>query len=159
MSEKLNFISEELDDGIRLNTLKTDCFKTNLLTINIVTPLKEETASEFSLLTDVLTAACEKYPSLVELGKRMADLYSASVNAFVQKKGEYQIIVFEVSLINNAYAYDGTDLFDEGTKLLSEIMFRPFLKDGGFDVEILEREKKNLIDSMREKINNKKDKR
>ncbi len=155
MSEKLNYISEKIGNGIRLNSLKTDRFKTNLLTINVITPLCEETASEFSLLTDVLTAACEKYPSLVELGKRMADLYSASVNSFVQKRGEYQIVVFELSLINNEYAYDGTDLFDEGTKLLNEVMFRPYLKDGKFDVEIVEREKKNLIDSMRERINNK----
>ena len=52
----------------------------------------------------------------------MADLYSASVNAFVQKRGENQIVVFELSLINNEYAYDDVDLFDEGTKLLSEVM-------------------------------------
>ncbi len=155
MAEKLNYISENIKTGIRLNTLKTNRFKTNLLTINVITPLKEETASRFSLLTDVLTAACEKYPSLVELGKRMADLYSASVNAFVQKKGEKQIVVFELSLINNEYAYDGSDLFDEGTKLLSEVMLRPYLKDGKFDTEIVDREKKNLIDSMKEKINNK----
>jgi predicted Zn-dependent peptidase len=155
MAEKLNYISENLNNGIRLNTLKTNCFKTNLLTFNIITPLREETASEFSLLTDVLTAACEKYPSLVELGKKMADLYSASVNAFVQKRGENQIVVFELSLINNEYAYDGTDLFDEGTKLLSQVMLHPYLKNGLFDEEIVEREKKNLTDSMREKINNK----
>ncbi len=155
MAEKLNYISEPIGNGIKLNTLKTDRFKTNLFTINIITPLSEETASEFSLLTDVLTAGCEKYPSLVELGKRMADLYSASVNAFVQKKSEKQIVVFELSLINNEYAYDGVNLFDEGTKLLSEVMFHPYLKDGKFDEEIVEREKKNLIDSMKERINNK----
>ncbi len=155
MTEKLRYISEKIGDGIRLNTLKTNRFKTNLLAFNIITPLKEETASEFSLLTDVLTAACEKYPSLVEMGKRMADLYSASVNAFVQKRGENQIVVFELSLINNEHAYDGVDLFDEGTKLLGEVMLHPYLKNGVFDEEILEREKKNLIDSMREKINNK----
>lgn len=155
MAEKLNYVSENLGNGIRLNTLKTDRFKTNLLTFNIITPLAEATASDFSLLTDVLTAGSEKYPSLVELGKKMADLYSASVNAFVQKRGEYQIVVFELSLINNEYAYDGTNLFDEGTKLLSEVMLKPYLKDGVFDREIVDREKKNLIDSMREKINNK----
>ena len=155
MAEKLKYISENIKNGIRLNTLKTNRFKTNLLTINIITPLREETASKFSLLTDVLTAASEKYPSLVELGKKMADLYSASVNAFVQKRGENQIVVFELSLINNEYAYDGVNLFDEGTKLLSEVMLKPYLKDGKFDEEIVEREKKNLADSMREKINNK----
>ncbi len=155
MKEKLSYKHETICDGIRLNSLKTNRFKTNLLAVNIIAPLREETASEFSLLTDVLTAACEKYPSLVAIGKKEADLYSASVNAFVQKKGEYQVIVFEVSLINNEYAYDGVDLFDEGTKLLGEIMLHPYLKSGKFDTEILEREKKNLIDSMREKINNK----
>lgn len=155
MAEKLKYISEKIGDGIRLNALKTDCFKTNLLTFNIITPLSIDTASAHSLITDVLTAACEKYPSLVELGKRMADLYSASVNAFVQKRAEYQIVVFELSLINNEYAYDGVNLFDEGTKLLGEVMLHPYLKDGKFDEEIVEREKKNLIDSIREKINNK----
>ena len=96
MVEKLSYISENIGNGIRLNTLKTNRFKTNLLTINVITPLKKETASSFSLLTDVLTAASEKYPSLVELGKKMADLYSASVNSFVQKRGEYQIVVFKI---------------------------------------------------------------
>ena len=86
----------------------------------------------------LLTAASEKYPSLVELGKKMADLYSASVNAFVQKRGENQIVVFELSLINNEYAYDGVNLFDEETKLLSEVMLKPYLKDGKFDEEIKE---------------------
>ncbi len=155
MADTLRYISEQITNGVKLNTLKTDRFKTSLLTFNIITPLAEETASKFSLLTDVLTAGCEKYPSLVELGKKMADLYSASLNAFVQKKGENQNVVFELSLINNEYAYDGTDLFDEGTNLLAEIMLHPYLKNGSFDAEIVEREKKNLSDSMREKINNK----
>ena len=61
MAEKLNYISENIQNGIRLNTLKTNRFKTNLLTFNIITPLREDTASRFSLLTDVLTAASEKY--------------------------------------------------------------------------------------------------
>ena len=62
---------------------------------------------------------------------------------------------FYVSTLDNAYAFDGTDVFGGVTALLGELLRRPLLENGGFKREYLESEKKNLTDDIRAQINNK----
>ena len=144
-----------LQEGVTLNTVTTDRFKTAFLTVNLFVPLKKETASAYSLLTDVLMRGTETYPTMQALNQRQDTLFSLGLGAFVQKKGESQIATFELTAIDDRFAFDGTPVLAEGMKLLSDLLFRPVTENGVFKKEYVEQEKENLSDDIRGRINNK----
>ena len=141
--------------GVGLNTVRTDRFKTAHLTVNLFVPLRKETASAYSLLTDVLMRGTEQYPTMRDLNRRQDELYSLGLGAYVQKKGEAQLVTFELTCIDDAYAFDGMRVLEEGMKLLQELIFRPCTENGIFRASSVEQEKKNLIDDIRSRIDNK----
>ena len=145
----------ELCGGVGLNTVRTDRFKTAHLTVNLFVPLRKETASAYSLLTDVLMRGTEQYPTMRDLNRRQDELYSLGLGAYVQKKGEAQLVTFELTCIDDAYAFDGMRVLEEGMKLLQELIFRPFTENGVFCASYVEQEKKNLADDIRSRIDNK----
>ena len=145
----------ELQQGIALNTVTTDRFKTAFFTVNLFVPLKKETASAYSLLTDVLMRGTESYPTMQALNQKQDTLYSLGLGAFVQKKGEAQVVTFELTAIDDSFAFDGMEILAEGMKLMRELIFRPYTEGGLFKSDYVEQEKKNLCDDIRGRINNK----
>lgn len=144
-----------LCSGVGLNTVQTDRFKTALLTVNLFVPLRKETASAYSLLTDVLMRGTEQYPTMRALNRRQDELYSLGLGAYVQKKGEAQLVTFELTCIDDAYAFDGMHVLEESMKLLQEMLFHPYTENGVFCASYVEQEKKNLLDDIRSRIDNK----
>lgn len=145
----------ELQQGVALNTVTTDRFKTAFFTVNLFVPLQKETASAYSLLTDVLMRGTESYPTMQALNQKQDTLYSLGLGAFVQKKGEAQVVTFELTAIDDSFAFDGMEILGEGMKLMRELIFRPYTEQGLFKAEYVEQEKKNLCDDIRGRINNK----
>lgn len=145
----------ELQQGVALNTVTTDRFKTAFFTVNLFVPLQKETASAYSLLTDVLMRGTESYPTMQALNQKQDTLYSLGLGAFVQKKGEAQVVTFELTAIDDSFAFDGMEILGEGMKLMRELIFHPYTEQGLFKAEYVEQEKKNLCDDIRGRINNK----
>ena len=50
-----------MKQGIKLHTINTNKFKTNLIAIFLSTPLTRENVTKNSLLVSVLRRGCEKY--------------------------------------------------------------------------------------------------
>lgn len=152
---RMKLCRSALCGGVRLNTVRTDRFKTAHLTVNFFVPLRKETASAYSLLTDVLMRGTEQYPTMRDLNRRQDELYSLGLGAYVQKKGEAQLVTFELTCIDDAYAFDGMRVLEEGMELLQELIFRPCTENGVFRSAYVEQEKKNLSDDIRSRIDNK----
>ncbi|PKM61554.1 MAG: hypothetical protein CVU97_07045 [Firmicutes bacterium HGW-Firmicutes-21] len=145
----------EIKKGVFVSVVKTDKFKTNLLTVNLLTPLSADTASLNSLLTDVLKRGTVNYPTMQSLNKKQDELYALGLGAYVQKRGEVQVITFELSAIDDTYTFDKANLLEQAVALIGELIFSPFIVDGVFLPEYVAQEKKNLIDSIKAQINNK----
>ncbi len=137
-----------LGNGVKLTTLNTDKFKSNLMTVELLCPLSEETATHNSLLTNVLSRCCALYPTLREFNIALEKLYAADLDAFVSRCGETQKICFKLSCIENRYTYDGMDVFEESMRLLGEMIFRPLLENGVFPEQIVDGERRNLREEI-----------
>ncbi len=142
-------------EGINLNIIDSDKFKTNLLKINFTIPLSKEKAPYASLLPSVLRRGCAKYPTMTELNRRLEYLYAASIGGTSAKIGENQIITFDASFLRNEFVPDGTDLLSLVCDIMTEYLFAPFLSEGKFLSQYVESEKKNLCDRIEAEINNK----
>ena len=142
-------------EGVNLNIIETDKFKTNYIAINFITPLLEKTASLSTLLPAVLKRGCVKYPDIASLQRRYDMLYSTNVWAGSTKLGEAQIIKIGANMLDNRYVTDGTDILGGTIELIGDILFNPLLENGAFRADYVEQEKTNQIDAVKSIINNK----
>lgn len=127
--------------GANIYYLQTDKFKTTTVSVNIFRPLENEAAAN-ALLTRILKAASAKYDSKTEIEKRLEWMYGAVFSADVNKKGEMQILNFEITAPSDVYT--GEDTASASAEFLKEIIYNPKIKDGMFDKGIFAIEKENL---------------
>lgn len=145
----------KLSEGIYLNIIESDKFKTDYFDINIILPLQEETASHAALLPMVMKRGSVKYPTMADITRRLDYLYSTGFSTKVLKRGEAQIVSFGVDFLREALLPAGETLFDDVFGILRNIIFEPLIENDAFKAEYVETEKKNLIDAIKALINNK----
>lgn len=141
------FTHEPIGEGMELCVTRADGFRTACVTATFRLPLGDE-AALFALLPGVLTHSCEKYPSMAALEKKLALLYGAEITDSVTKSGEDQVIAVGVSCIDDRFALDGEPIVASCAELLMELLFRPLLKDGAFDPDTVESEKRMLCERL-----------
>lgn len=144
-------------DGVNLNVIFSDKFKTNLLSVNFMTPLRRETAALNALLPMVLRRGSRKYPNMAKINERMQYLYASSMGSNNYKRGEIHMRSIGSWMLENAFVPDDTDVFGDTFDLVADVIFNPLLDDetGVFLKSYVDGEKKSLVDSINAKINNK----
>ncbi len=146
--------TEEIYEGIRLHTVKTDKFKTSLININIQRPLKAEEVTLNSLLPMVLQRGTSEYTTSKEISKKLEYLYGAVLRGNVKKKGELHIIEFSLRIADSSYIEDKS-LWMSAVELLNSLINRPLLEDRGFKASYVRQEKSNLDNRIQGRLNDK----
>ena len=146
-----------LAEGVHLTYLPARKFKTSLLSAQFVTPLRRETAGANALLAAVLRRGTVSCPDMGALSAKMDNLYDASIDYTVRKKGENQCVGFVASFIDDRYAPGGERLLEPAAALLGELVCDPVTYHGRFVPEYFESEKTNLLEAIRSLINDKRD--
>lgn len=135
----------QFDDlGYKLTSIKSDKFKTNLISVSFQSEIKRETVTSRSLLPYVLRSATEKLPSKKEINTYLESLYGASLSTTVEKRGKTHNIKFYMSLANEKFLGNREPLLEEGVELLKEVLFKPCFVNGVFKESVLEVEKRLL---------------
>ena len=142
-------------DGINLNVIETDKFKTNYISVNFLVPLRRETAAYNALLPKVLRRGTVSWPDMSDISRRLEYLYATNLSTRLYKRGETQVFGFGAYVLDNSFALDGTDILGGVLDLIGELIFRPVLENGCFREDYVTGEKSNLIDDIRAQINNK----
>ena len=145
----------QLFPGVWLRTVHTNKFKSAYLSLTLLAPLEEESASLNALLPRVLRRGTQTHPDMESMSAALDELYGGAIEPVVRKKGETQCVGFLASFLDDAYALDGEDILSGAAALLGELLLRPLTRDGVFDPDYVEGEKANLIDELRGQINDK----
>jgi len=143
-----------IKDGVRLNYIETDKFKTNYFSFNFITELSNDSVSFNALIPPILMRGCRKYPNQAAINKRLQFLYSGEIGARNTKFGEYQIFGLRANMLDSRFATD-LDITAETVELICDMIFDPYLVDGEFDAGYVKGEKINLIDVLESERNNK----
>ncbi len=147
-----------IPDGGKLIYQHTDKFKSEYFTANFILPLSHDTVTAYALLPSLLCRGSQKYPTQQLLSRRCEELYSLSLSADVRKCGEMLVLTFIVSTVSDSYisyAFKDANVLSESIKLLGEILCDPYLPNGKFDETYLLREKEELADTLRSRIDSK----
>lgn len=145
---------QNIADGIRFCSVKTDKFKTCRVNISLAMPL-DKNASSRAILPFMFSRRCAKYPDYTSLNRVLDELYGAAVSAGVLKRGEAQVISFSMSAIDDRFALDGDKVALECTKLLADMIFDPLTEGESFPEDIIEQEKRLLVEAIENELNDK----
>ena len=147
----------EIAPEVNLDYVRSDKFKTGTLSVQLITPINEKTASLGALLPSVLRRGTMSHPDMRSLSTALDLLYGSSIGCTVRKKGENQCIGFAASFIDEEFVPGGEKLLEPMCDLLGELLLDPVTRNGRFLNDYVESEKQNLIDAIRGIINDKRD--
>ena len=142
-------------DGIRLSSIRTDRFKTGILTFTLLLPSTRENFLYNTVLPGVLRRGTERYPTMAALNRRLDELYASCVEIRTARLGKNLALVLTAELLDESYATDATSIIDGVTEVFSQMLLFPKLTAKGmFDPVAVEQEKRFERDALRSAINN-----
>jgi predicted Zn-dependent peptidase len=141
--------------NVRLHVCSSDKFKTTTLMALIQQELKPETVTRNALIPNVLQRGTVSRPTMLELRRKLEEMYGAVLFGDVFKRGERHILHFGMELANEQYLREKQSLLDEGVAFFAEVMTRPLLENGAFKAAYVEAEKKVLAQKIESLIDDK----
>ncbi|MGN0674686.1 MAG: insulinase family protein, partial [Oscillospiraceae bacterium] len=151
----IKYNREKLGNGIHYTSIINKRQKTNTIIIHLVTELSSETASLNAIIPYILAGSSNIYPTITDLNKKLSELYGAVVKGSVSKIGDSQTLSLMAGCINNRYTFDGEQITEEITKVLSDCLINPHIENGGFYEKDFELKKQELLDDIEAEINEK----
>lgn len=151
----MEYKSKEIKRGIKVHYIKTDLFKTDLISIFITRKLNRDTITKNTLIPAVLTSGTKTMPTQEAINRKMEELYGAEMDCGVEKGGDNQVLKFYIESINNKYVLTNENLIEEVINKLFEIVFEPVLENGAFKKDYVEKEKIKIKQLIEGKIDNK----
>ena len=145
-----------MKQGIKLHTINTNKFKTNLIAIFLSIPLTRENVTKNALLTSILRRGCQKYKTQEEISKRLEEMYGAEFNCGLDKLGKNHVLKFYIESINDEFLPQTKEnMLKQSIEILSEIVFNPLTENNGFNEEYTNQEKENVKQIIEAKKDNK----
>lgn len=145
----------ELLPGVFLTLVPATKFKSSLLSMSLLAPLRQETAAVNALIPYLLRRGSETHPDLQSISTALDLLYGGAVDPVVRQKGETQCVGFVGSFLDDSFAEEGEEVFPQAAELMAELLLRPHTEDGVFSSDYTRQEKANHIDRIRSEINEK----
>ena len=116
----------QLSPSVRLTSFTDPSFKTMRITVNLLVPLTTGAlAAQYAILPALASRATRQYPDYTALGRRLAELYGASLASGVQQIGPYQCLSLSAGGIASRYAFGGENMFLELSRLLFSVLLAP----------------------------------
>lgn len=143
-----------IGNGIYLNLIKTNKFKSNLISYYFLRPLSKEEVTKNALLPLVLKRGTKEYDNNIKIQKKLEETYGANLSIAINKRGEKHVLRFTIETVNGDYIGD-KDYIYEVIDLMKSIIFNPALDKGYFRKDYLEQEKENLRRRIESRINDK----
>jgi len=145
----------QLRPGVWLRWVQTEKFKSSFLSLNLMAPLKEETAAANALLPSVLRRGSVGHPDMQRITAALDNLYGGMIEPVVRKKGETQCVGFVTSFLDDAFTPDRSKTLEPMAALLGELLLHPVLERGVFSAEYVTGELENLQSRIAAQINDK----
>ena len=152
----MNYNESDIKNGIKLHTIKTEKFKTNLIAVMLTTKLEKENVTKNALIPAVLRRGTASLNTLEEINKKLEDMYGASLDCGLDKTGDNQVLKFYIESVNDEFlTQNDENMLKKSLESIFELVFNPYLENSCFKKEYVEQEKENLKQIIEGKIDNK----
>ena len=152
----MEYKQTEIKKGIKLHTIKTEKFKTNLIAIMLTTKLNRENVTKNALVPAVLRRGTKNLTTQEEINKKLEEMYGASLDCGLDKTGDNQVLKFYIETVNDEFLpQEAENMLKTPLEKIFEFVFNPYLENGCFKKEYVEQEKENIKQIIDGKIDNK----
>ena len=142
-----------LSDNINLYVIKDSKYKTVHYSMFLHRVLDRDEVTKNSLLSRVLKSATMEHPSMRDMSIYAESLFGCSFDAGIIKRANIQSIYSSANIIADKYTKESSE--EKAARLMLDIIFDPFVKNGAFSKDITESQKSNLKDDIDGLINDK----
>lgn len=139
---------KEIMPEVYLTCCEDHKFKTGLLSAQIITPLRRDTASACALLPSVLQRGTVRYPDMEQIGAALDEMYGAGLKVMVRKRGEALCVGFGIDFVDDILLGRQEKLLERCALFLGELFLQPVTRGGRFLSEYVASEKENLIHAI-----------
>lgn len=146
---------KELMPGVWLSCLQTNKYKSDCLSLSLLTQLERDSVSLNALVPRVLSRGTTFHPDMDSISAACDELYGARVIPVVRKKGEVLALGFYAGFIGDRFTPNGEKLLESVADMLGEMLLSPATRGGLLIKDYVESEKEKLIDDIRARINDK----
>lgn len=129
---------------------QTDKYKTISIGVKMFTPFKKEYLAQKSLLSSMMTKVNAKYRDEQLFNIHCQELYDMGISMQSTRVGRMGIVSLTLTIVNPKYIKENLDLLEEAVDTLKTILLNPY-----FTTELLEQEKRLLINELESIYNNK----
>ena len=134
----------QLWEGVSLSAIKTDKFKTGMISLSLTSPLCGNITASNMLLSGILRRGSEAFPSMALLNRRLDELYASSIEIKNLRHGKTESLILSAEMLDNAFISDGTDILDGVLEVLSQLLLHPLCDGESFPDETLKRNRLTL---------------
>lgn len=146
----------EIKKGIKLHTINTSKFKTNIIAVMLTTKLDKENVTKNAIIPAVLRRGTANLKTLEEINKKLEEMYGASLDCGLDKTGDNQVLKFYIESVNDEFIPDeNEDMLKTSLENILETVFNPYVENNCFKKEYIEQEKDNIKQIIEGKIDNK----
>ena len=130
-----------------LHIINTDKFKTINVMVNFKRKIKKDEITIRNLLNDLLINTSKKYKTSRDIEIETEELYDLGVSSNPHKSGNYHIISFKETFLNEKYTEVGMN--EKSIEFLLELIFNANINDNKFDKEYFEIIKRTVEDDIK----------
>lgn len=128
----------------------TDKYKTIAIGVMMFTPFKKEYLAEKTLLSSMMIKVNSEFPNEQEFNIHCQELYDMGISMRSGRVGRMGVVSLSLTVVNPLYLKEKVDLLSEAVNLMKTILLKPH-----FTSELLEQEKRLLINELEGVYNNK----
>ena len=99
----MEYKKQEIKKGINIHLIKTSSFKTDLMSVFIVTPLNRENVTKNAMIPMILRKGSKTLENIEEINKKLEEMYGAEFDCGIDKSGDNQVLKFYLETIDNKY--------------------------------------------------------
>ena len=151
----MSYNTEEIKPGIKLHTIETSKFKTNLLGVFITTPLNRKWVTYNTVIPAVLKRGTANLKTQEEISKKLENMYGAGFDCGVEKIGDNHVMKFYLESLNDSFIPNNASILKQSLNLLLDIILNPLTENNRFKKDYVEAEKENIRRLIEAKIDNK----
>lgn len=148
-------VSKYQVNNLNIYHIYTNKFKTIVAGVIFTAELTKVHLAEKVLLSSMLVKTCQKHQDEQEYLKYLRGMYDTNIFADVAKRGKTLQIMFGSNIVNPRFLHEEVNLFEKTFTSLKETLLNPYLIEGKFSHELLEKEKRLLIEEIEAQTNNK----
>ena len=144
---------EKITNAITLSTLKTDKFKSAVISVSLNIPLTKKNYAYNLILSHLMQRGTAKYPSNALLNKKLDELYGTYAEIKSHRISENIALTINAEILNGEYIPDGTDVLGGTIDVISELILSPAFTRKDFNPAFFEQEKKLIREAIDAEIN------